>query len=98
MAQHSEEGRLRTSKQPLCRRNGGKRLKFSFQMQSRNSKLFDCMPDIPAVVLLVPEQVTCLYPHLRSDTGSIRSLFLIVLTLLITFRGKQALSRSLPLR
>jgi hypothetical protein len=39
----------------LCRRN---RVKFSFQMRSRNSKLFDCMPDIPTTVPLVTEQLT----------------------------------------
>jgi hypothetical protein len=56
------------------------------------------MPDLSAAVLLVPEQLRYLSPHLRSATGSIRSLLLLVLTLLLTSRGKQALSIPLVKR
>ena len=79
-------------------RNGGKRLKFSFPTQSRNAKPFDGLPDLSAAVLLVPEQLRYLSPHMRSAPGSMRSLLLLVLTLLLTSRGKQALSIPLVKR
>ena len=88
MAQNSEEGRLRTSKQHRCHEQWGKEAEVLFP----NAKLFGGRPDLSAAVLLVPEQLRYLSPHLRSVTGSMRALLLLVLTLLLTSRGKQALS------